>query len=114
MEYSINNRLKSDLAWLADMGAFLKQSRLERNRSQGEVAEAAGINRTTLSALENGQGGSLGTFIQVLRALDLMDTLTVFQKKPTFSPIQMSKLQGKMPKRASKRTALNPKNESTW
>ncbi len=61
----------SDKALNETIGAFVKYHRLNQNKTQDEVSEAAGISRSTLSLLERGEKVSLSTVIQVLRVLDL-------------------------------------------
>lgn len=57
---------------LADLGENLKLARLRRQLSAEQVAERAGISRSTLSLMENGSAGaSLGKLLQVLVVLGL-------------------------------------------
>jgi DNA-binding XRE family transcriptional regulator len=50
-------------------GHRLKQRRLELMLSQSEVPGRSGLSRRTITAIENGEGSTLGTFIALLRAL---------------------------------------------
>ncbi|MFN5546581.1 MAG: helix-turn-helix transcriptional regulator, partial [Bacteroidota bacterium] len=59
----------SDPAMLERLGEFVKQTRLQQNKTQQQVATAAGINRSTMVQIEKGAGGTLLSFIQILRAL---------------------------------------------
>jgi transcriptional regulator with XRE-family HTH domain len=93
--YALSNR-----ALLAMVGAFIRQSRLRQNRTQQSVADAAGINRTTLVQLEKGEGGTLLTFVQVLRALNLLESLSAFEFKQEISPLLLAEMEKKMRKRA--------------
>ena len=103
----------SDVAIIKSIGAFIKHQRIEENRTQQDVADDAGINRTTLSFLENGDNVNISTLIQVLRALDLLDILDVFTIKDQMSPIELAKLEEQRRKRASnKRKSIKP--ESNW
>ena len=57
---------------LTDLGENLKLARLRRRLSAEQVAERAGISRSTLSLMENGSAGaSLGKLMQVLVVLGL-------------------------------------------
>ena len=57
---------------LADLGENLKLARLRRKLSAQQVAERAGVSRSTLSLMENGSAGSsLGKLLQVLVVLRL-------------------------------------------
>jgi transcriptional regulator with XRE-family HTH domain len=104
----------SDPAVLQLMGNFIKKSRLNRNRTQQDVSEAAGINRSTLVMLENGKGGTLLTYIQVLRALEQLHLLEVFEVKNELSPLQLAELEMKMRRRARRKASPNNKQNSSW
>lgn len=57
---------------LATLGENLKLARLRRRLSAEQVAERAGISRSTLHLLEHGAAGtSLGKLVQVLAVLGL-------------------------------------------
>jgi transcriptional regulator with XRE-family HTH domain len=92
----------SDDALQFMIGQFIQQSRINQNRSQQEVANAAGINRSTLSQIENGHGGTLLTLIQILRVLDQISFLKVFQVEEKASPLYLAKMEMKKRKRARK------------
>ena len=92
----------SDIALQAMIGQFIQQSRIRQNKSQQEVADAAGINRSTLSQIENGHGGTLITLIQILRVLDQLPFLKVFQVEEKPSPLYLAKMELKKRKRARK------------
>lgn len=83
------------------LGNYVRHHRLEQNRTQAEVAETAGINRTTLSQFENGTRVSMITFVQLLRALDLLHVLEAFEVKEQISPLELAKLSESKRKRAS-------------
>lgn len=82
------------------IGAFLRHHRLNQNRSQGMVANAAGLSRSTVSLLERGESTSLSSLIQVLRVLDLLHILEVFEVKHEISPVEYARLQKDKRKRA--------------
>ena len=57
---------------LADLGENLRLARLRRKLSAEQVAERAGVSRSTLHLMENGSAGtSLGKLVQVLAVLGL-------------------------------------------
>ncbi len=91
----------SDKALAEHVGRFVKQKRLELNKTQEVLAHAAGISRSTLSLLEKGEPVTLATLLQVLRMLDQLHVVNVFTVQPTFSPIQLAKIEQKKRKRAS-------------
>ncbi len=81
---------------------FIKQKRIEQNKTQNELAEMAGINRSTLIEFEQKGRANLITLIQLLRALDQLDLLKTFHITKELSPIQIAELQHTDKKRASK------------
>ena len=105
----------SDKTLTETIGAFIKHHRLNQNKTQKEVSVAAGISRSTLSLLERGETVSLSTLIQVLRVLDLLYIMDVFQVKNEISPIEYAKWQKKKKKRARNKIKDKPaKNELEW
>ncbi len=110
----INYLALSDNAILEKMGAYIKHQRLSQNKTQQQLAIEAGINRTTLLDLEQGQRANLITFIQVLRALHILDTLKTFEIETQISPILLAEMQQKYRKRASKTSKKNNKPTSDW
>ena len=82
----------------------LKRHRLNRNLSQKEVAERAGIGLASVARLEDGKGSTLANFTRVLTALDALDSLDAFLPMPSISPIQLAKLHGKERRKASKKS----------
>lgn len=103
----------SDNAIITAIGSFIKVKRLEQNRSQNNVAESAGINRSTLSQIENGEAFSLASLIQVLRALDQLELLKIFEIQQELSPLELAKLATRKKQRASGKNNP-PKTNSEW
>ena len=101
----------SDKALTETIGAFIKHNRLNQNKTQGEVSKAAGISRSTLSLLERGKTVTLSTVIQVLRVLDLLHIMNVFEVKDQISPIEYAKLQKNKRQHASNKNAKTNTNE---
>ncbi len=93
----------SDRAIVKEMGRRIKRKRLERNLTQQEIAELAGINRTTVSDLERGKPFGILTLLQVLRALNALDAVDTFLPDPGISPLQLAKMRGQERQRASSR-----------
>jgi len=57
---------------LAELGENIKLARLRRKLSAEQVAERAGISRSTLSFIEKGyEGVSIGYYLNVLKVLGL-------------------------------------------
>ena len=107
--------LLSETALLMLLGSFIKQTRLQQNKTQQQVAEAAGINRSTMVQIERGGSSTLLSFIQILRALEQLQLLEHFEIKPQISPLQLAKLDQHKRQRASiKKTDGITKNKSDW
>ena len=105
----------SDPAMLEQLGEFIKQTRLQQNKTQQQVATAAGINRSTMVQIEKGAGGTLLSLIQILRALEQLQIFEHFEIKQQFSPLQLAKLEQNKRQRAStKKNSQNKKPKSDW
>jgi transcriptional regulator with XRE-family HTH domain len=104
----------SDTALLATIGAFVKHKRVEQNKTQAQLAQDAGINRSTLSLFENGDSSNMLTFIQVMRALKLLPMLNEFQVTKQLSPLLLAKLEKSQKIRASRAAKQISKPKSDW
>ncbi|MFY9309943.1 MAG: helix-turn-helix transcriptional regulator [Bacteroidia bacterium] len=113
MTEKVNIYNLSDAAIVELLGTFIRHHRLEQNKTQSQLAWEAGINRSTLVEFEKGAGGNLLTFIQLLRALNLLNVLKQFEVQIQLSPIQMAELEQKQRKRASKASKKGNKPAST-
>jgi transcriptional regulator with XRE-family HTH domain len=106
----------SDPALLELLGKFIQQTRLQQNKTQQQVATAAGINRSTIVQIENGGGGTMLSFLQLLRALEQLELFQNFEiKQQQLSPLQLTKLEQNKRQRASntKETQVK-KPKSDW
>ncbi len=103
----------SDKALTEHVGRFVKEKRLEQNKTQAILAHAAGISRSTLSLLEKGETVTLQTLIQVLRTLDQLHVLDVFSVQTLVSPMLLAKMELKKRKRARSKDS-NSSTNSTW
>jgi transcriptional regulator with XRE-family HTH domain len=110
--YTNNLYGMGDNAILKEMANFVKQTRLKKNVTQTYLAEKAGIHRVTLSEFENGERSiSLLTLIQLLRALNELETLEIFKVQTSISPLQMAKLESEKRQRASTPRKNAPKKK---
>ena len=103
----------SDQALAAHIGRFVKEKRIEQNKTQDALAHAAGISRSTLSLLERGETVTLSTLLQVLRVLDQLQVLDVFTIQPLVSPLLLAKTELKKRRRA-RSTGTTSSNPSDW
>jgi len=90
----------TDKALERQIGAFVKHHRLQQNKTQQALSDAAGISRSTLSLLERGQTVTVATLIQVLRVLDQLHVMGAFQVHVQISPLALAKAEQAMRKRA--------------
>ena len=91
----------SDKVLADQIGKFIKYHRVEQNKSQEVLANAAGLSRSTLSLLERGGTVTLATLIQVLRVLDQLQVMEAFMVQQTISPLALAKMEKEKRKRAS-------------
>ena len=112
----IDNSLKAmnDISLLQLLGDYVKHHRLEQNKTQGQLAKEAGINRSTLSEFEQGKRSNTLTLIQLLRALGQLHIFEQFKVVEKISPIQLAKLEQKKRKRASKNKSITEETKSDW
>lgn len=103
----------TDQAIIGAIGEYLKHQRLTLNKTQAQIATEAGINRWTISQIENSEAISLTSLIQLLRALDLLDVLDKFRIEQQISPIELAKLERQKRQRA-RNTGKNNKTGSKW
>jgi transcriptional regulator with XRE-family HTH domain len=108
-----NWRSMSDKALTVHVGRFVKEKRLEQNKTQAILAHDAGISRSTLSLLEKGETVTLQTLIQVLRTLDQLHVLEVFSVQTLVSPMLLAKMELKKRKRARSKDSNSSPN-SIW
>jgi len=113
----ISNKIQSDIsdpALMKRIGFFIRHHRLEQNKSQSQLAEEAGINRSTLSQFENGMNSNLLTFIQLLRALNMLQILDAFAIETQISPLQLARMDKLKRIRAGRREKGKNKPDSDW
>ena len=92
MDIPDNNwKAMSDTAILGNMGKFVRHHRLKQNKSQSQLAQEAGINRTTLVDFEHGKRSNILTLIQLLRALNLLYIFKNFEIQYEPSPLLLAK-----------------------
>lgn len=92
----------SDISILKELGAQIRQMRLNRNISQEKLGNISGLSRKAISDIERNGKGTMMTMVKVLRALEKLEMLNLFSTEVLVSPIQIAKMYGKQRKRASK------------
>lgn len=104
----------SDKSIMETIGKFIQSHRLNQNKSQEQVATAAGISRSTLSLLERGEKVRIDSIIQVLRVLDLLYVMDIFKIQDQISPVAYAKMKKKKRKHASPTNIVNDKDNLGW
>jgi transcriptional regulator with XRE-family HTH domain len=82
----------SDAAIVRQIGNYIKHVRLQQSKTQAQLSNIAGLNRWTISQIENGDSITLKSLIQVLRALDSLYVLNPFEVTDEISPLEYAKL----------------------
>lgn len=96
-----SNQTSGELEQL--IGESLKRLRLSRNIGQRVLAERAGVSTRALQSLEYGEGSSLSTLVQVLRALGREDWLKTIAPVATVNP--MNAVRHAKPRQRARRRA---------
>lgn len=111
----INTNAKSDKFYIEQIGNYIRNHRLDQNRTQSELAKSAGLSRSTLVQLENGNKVNLISLVQVLRALKKLHVLNELEYIPQVSPLKLAAIEQQQRQRASEqKTATPDKPKSDW
>lgn len=94
IDYYMSNR-----ALLRYLGKQMRQMRFNAQLSQQQLAERAGISRSTITQVENGKGMNMESVIAILRALQKLEVLNDFETNALISPLLVAKMHGKIPQR---------------
>lgn len=105
----------TDNAILSEIGKRLAKQRLDKNLTQAQLSEMAGISKRTLERIEAGRSTQLTNFIRVLRSLDLISAMDSFLPKNKPGPIELMKNKDSARKRANpKRDHIRPDTQWSW
>ncbi|MFC2097477.1 helix-turn-helix domain-containing protein [Bacteroidota bacterium] len=105
----------SDVAIVKQIGSYIRHMRLQQNKTQAQLAEMAGLNRWTISQIENGESITLTSLIQILRALDSLYVLNTFEVLDEISPLEYAKLKKQQKIRVrNKPTNIPDKDNLEW
>ena len=95
-----SNELTDD-AVLAEVGARVARWRLDRNLTQRELADEAGLSRITVARAEGGQSVTFSALVRILRALGLLENMEALVPQPLPSPIEQLEHEHKRRQRAA-------------
>lgn len=107
----------SDSALAKHIGVFVRHHRMEKMKTQQQLAIEAGISRSTLSLLERGETVTLATLIQVIRVLDQLHIMDVFTVNLSPSPLELVKLQRNKRQRSRNKSKIHQpplENDMDW
>jgi len=105
----------TDQSVLREIGARIAAIRLNRNLTQAELADEAGVSKRTVERLESGHSVQIANLIRLFRSLGLLERLEVLFPESAASPVAQLKLQGKKRRRAStKRSPETSKKIWKW
>lgn len=102
------------MALLADLGRQLEAYRISRNLQQVELADLAGIGRSTLARMEAGKGGTIDSLARVMRALGVEERLLQIVPDAQISPLDKRSETGKPRKRVRKTHKIGLISEWNW
>jgi len=92
----------------------LESIRLSRNITQAQLAEEAGVSLRTIGRLEKGQGVSVDTFIRIMIALGIQQSLEALLPDPTVRPIERVGIGAGERKRARPTQTSNERPTWSW
>ena len=105
----------SDVAIVKQIGSYIKHVRLQQRKTQAQLANIAGLNRWTISQIENGDSITITSLIQILRALDSLFILNAFEVTEEISPLEYAKLKRHIKERVrNKPIKTANKDNSGW
>lgn len=104
--------LQTDQTILAELGERLAQRRLQRQLTQAELAEQAGVSKRTVERIEAGATTQLSTLIRILRVLQLLDRLEGLIPAIGPRPMDLLKLKGKERQRVTRKR--KPSDPEPW
>lgn len=80
--------IRSTPEWEAEIGRRIRVARKAQRMTQQELADRSNVSRSAIKYLESGHGSSLATFLNVIRALGLDESLEeVFAVLSSVSPL---------------------------
>ena len=109
------HKLASDQVVLGELGERLARVRLDRNLTQAQLADQAGVSKRTVERLEAGDSAQLSSLIRLCRALELLGQFEVLIPALPPSPMAQLKRRGKSRRRASAKTLPDrPSGKLEW
>lgn len=97
---------------IAAFGHRLEAYRISRAIKQADLADRAGLSRSTVARIEAGKGGSLDSLLRLMRALDIEDRFLALIPDATRTPLDRTAGSGKQRQRV--RGSREQTGEEAW
>ena len=105
--YSSSNEIQKEL------GARVKDARINMQWTQEELSKQAGVSPKTVSNLETGKDVSFRTVIEILRALGCLQNIDTLLPEQTIRPSELAEL-GKKRERAPRKKKKKEPTSAEW
>jgi transcriptional regulator with XRE-family HTH domain len=99
---------------IAGLARRLEAIRLARNISQKDLADEAGVSRSTMTRLADGRPVSLDSFVRIMVALGLETHLQSMLPDPLVQPVQKVRMAGQVRKRARRPIRPSANSPTAW
>jgi transcriptional regulator with XRE-family HTH domain len=99
---------------IASLGQRIEAYRISRNLTQDELAELAGVSRSTLARLEAGTSGTVDSLARVMQALGLGARLLEIVPNALASPLDPSSGKGTVRRRVRHSDRKREPKPWTW
>lgn len=93
----------SDPAILMQLGARIRDYRIQLGMKQSELAQLSSVGVNTVYKIEKGKSVSTSLLISILRSLGLLENMDTLIPEIKLTPMQLLKLQEKKTKRVRKK-----------
>lgn len=114
MSYNIDFSVATSNQIEAALCRRLESIRLSRNITQAQLAEEAGVSPRTIGRLEKGQGVSMDTFIRVMIALRIQQSLEALLPDPSVRPMERVGMGAEERKRARPAKSIDDPAAWSW
>jgi putative transcriptional regulator len=104
----------TDGAVLHELGDRLSHLRLQRNLTQAQLADEAGLDRKAVLRIEAGEPVQLITLVRVLRALGRLEAFNTLVPELGPSPIELLESRGAGRQRARPRARARDRQPEPW
>lgn len=105
----------SNLETIKAIGLSIKGYRIKADLTQQDIADLAGVSKTTITRLETGEGNiSLSTLVSIMKILKISNHLDLIFSPPQFSPSLKFKKSEKAKSRVKKHQKQATEKISEW